>query len=295
MATGGTAAGTASGGTTTGGSAAGGAGSAGAASGGSSGSTGSSGSAGSAAEDPNAPQPSAGCNVTEAFAEGNHAIKVGDLDRSYVLRKPAGYDPAAKKAWPLVLALHPNGSKQDYWDPTTGDRALRPLLKDKAILALPQARNDDWRGDVPLDLSYLDSVISELEAKLCIDTRRLVAMGHSGGGSFSGALGCYRKDIRAIAASGAVIYFEKAECVGTPAAWITIGEEEAVQARLDYLDFFRTSATCQTTSKPVAPEPCIAYDCASAERPVVFCSHTGGHFWPPFGATASVAFLSQFF
>jgi poly(3-hydroxybutyrate) depolymerase len=271
------------------------AGIAGTTSGGSAGSSGSAGSAGTAAEDPNAPQPSAGCKVTDALAEGEHAIQVGDLERSYVLRKPAGYDPAANKAWPLVLALHPNGSKQDYWDPTTGDRALRPLLKDKAILAMPQARNDDWRGDVPLDLAYFEALVDELQAKLCVDERRLFAMGHSGGGSFSGALGCYRQDIRAIAASGAVIYFEEAECVGKPAAWITIGEEEAIPERLDYRDFFRTSAGCETTSKPVEPAPCIAYDCASAKRPVVFCSHSGGHIWPPFGATASVQFLSQFF
>jgi polyhydroxybutyrate depolymerase len=285
------AAGTTQGGTTTGGAQAGSAGAGGAPGSGS----GSGGSAGTTATDPDVPDPSAGCDVTDAFAEGDHAIKVGDLERSYILRKPAGYDPSTKKAWPLVLALHPNGSKQDYWDPTTGERALRPLLKDKAILVMPQARNDDWRGDLPLDLAYFDNLLNELQAKLCIDQRRLFSMGHSGGGSFSGVLGCYRTDIRAIAASGAVIYFEPAECIGKPAAWITVGEEEATPERTAYVEYFRTSAACATTSTAVEPEPCVAYDCPSAERPVVFCAHAGGHFWPPFGTAATVDFFSQFF
>ncbi len=248
--------------------------------------------AGGATDDTKAPEPSPGCNGGAEPPEGAQTIKVGDLTRSFVTRKPNGY--AANRPWPLVLALHPNGSNSSYWDGTTGARALRPLLQNSAVLVLAQARNDDWRGDVPLDLSYFDALITELEARLCIDKSRIFAMGFSGGGSFSGALGCYRKDIRAIAAGGAVIYFTPAECVGTPAAWITIGDDEAVQGRLDYRDFFRDSAGCGAASSSVAPEPCVAYECPAAERPVQFCRHVGGHVWPDFGSAAAVAFFEQF-
>lgn len=252
------------------------------------------GSAGAPADDPNLPKPSAGCNVSDAFADGAHEIAVGDLTRQYSLTKPDGYDAAAKKAWPLVLALHPNGSAMDYWNPATGSRAIRPLLKDKAIVVMPQARNDDWRGDLPADLAYFDSMIQELAAKLCIDQTRVLSLGHSGGGSFSGVLGCHRTDVRAIAASGSVIYFDEADCVGKPAAWITIGVDEAIPERIEYRDFFRTFAGCAETSKASEPEGCVLYDCPSAERPVEFCSHPGGHEWPDYGATASVDFFEQF-
>jgi polyhydroxybutyrate depolymerase len=248
--------------------------------------------AGGSAADPQAPEPSSGCDGASELPEGAQDIDVGDLTRSFVTRKPTGYD--AKKPWPLVLALHPNGSNSSYWDVTTGARAVRPLLQNSAVLVLGQARNDDWRGDVPLDLGYFDALIAEVEARLCIDKQRIFAMGFSGGGSFAGALGCYRKDIRAIAAGGAVIYFTPADCVGTPAAWITIGDDEAVQGRLDYRDFFRDSAGCSATSSNVAPSPCVAYDCPDPERPVQFCSHVGGHEWPDFGSAAAVAFFERF-
>ena len=284
------AAGASSAGDAAGGMAAGGvSGSAG--SGGASGET-AGGQAGMAPIDPNAPEPSMGCGSAEPLAEGEIELQVGDLMRSYVVRKPENYDAA--RPWPLLLALHPNGSGSSYWDATSGERAFRPLLAEEAILVLPQGRENDWRGDVPLDLEYFDALLAQVQAGLCVDKKRIFAMGFSGGGSFSGALGCYRTDIRAIAAGGAVIYFEEPDCVGSPAAWITIGDLESIQGRLDYRDFFRTDAGCENTSQGVPPEMCIAYDCPDPKRPVHFCSHPGDHVWPSFGTSATWDFFTQF-
>ena len=257
------------------------------------------GSAGAAVVDPNAPDPSTGCGSADALADGEHELQVGDLTRPYVLRKPSNYD--ATKPWPLLLALHPNGSSRSYWDATSGERAFRPLLAEAALLVLPQARptdppdgdNGDWRGDVPLDLSYFDALITQLDASLCFDKKRIYAAGFSGGGSFAGALGCYRTDIRAIAVGGAVTYFEEQDCVGKPGAWITIGDEEAIQGRLDFRDFWRTSAGCEATGATAEPSTCLAYECPDPERPVQFCSHPGGHVWPSFGTSAAWSFVSQ--
>jgi len=250
--------------------------------------------AGGSAQD-SSPRESPGCGTTVGFAAGMHSIKVGGADRIYAVHRPAGYDPTAKKAWPLVLALHPNGSNISYWAPTTGVRALSPLLKDTAILVRPQAINDDWRSDLSADLDYFEALIQEVESNLCVDTTRIFALGHSGGGSFAGVLGCHRSDVRAIAASGAVIYFEEQDCVGQPAAWITIGVDEAIPERVAYRDFFRNFAGCRETSTPVPPDGCVLYDCPSPNRPVEFCSHPGGHEWPSFGSTETVAFFSRFF
>jgi poly(3-hydroxybutyrate) depolymerase len=253
---------------------------------------GAAGAAGSAPVDPNAPEPSSGCDSADAPADGATDIVVGDLTRSYVLRKPASYD--AKKPWRLLLALHPNGSSSSYWDGTSGERAFRPLVADDAVLVLPQARDNDWRGDVPLDLSYFDALIERIETTLCIDKKRIVAAGFSGGGSFSGALGCYRTDIRAIAVGGAVSYFEEQDCIGKPAVWITIGDGEAVQGRLDFRDYWRSYAGCQESGSVSEPATCTAYDCPDPKRPVEFCSHPGDHVWPSFGTEAAWAFLSSF-
>jgi len=260
------------------------------------GSSGASGSAGASA-DPNAPKPSAGCSNGVELADGTHELSVQNLERRFVLRKPTRY--AAGGPWPLVLALHPNGSNTGYWDGTDGDRALRPLLADQALLLIAQAREleagkSDWRGDLPADLAYFEAALAQIKSNLCVDEARIFSMGFSGGGSFSGVLGCHRPDIRAIAAGGAVIYFDQDDCIGTPAAWITIGDGEVVQGRLDYRDFFRSDAGCTDTSTPVAPAPCIAYQCPDPERPVQFCSHPGGHEWPSFGIDAAFRFFSQF-
>lgn len=236
---------------------------------------------------------SAGCTSGKELAEGAATITIGGATRKYTLRKPTGY--SADRAWPLVLALHPNGSNMAYWDATTGSRAMRPILKDKAILVLPEARMGDWRGDLPTDLAYFDSLISLLKKEMCIDTSRIFSMGFSGGGSFSGVLGCSRTDIRAIASGGAVIYFDKTKCVGKPAAWITIGDGESIPARIEFRDFWRTRNACTTMTTVVPPaSTCVAYGCPDPKLPVEFCSHAGDHVWPSFGADAAWLFFSKF-
>ena len=236
---------------------------------------------------------SIGCTSGKELAEGAATITVGGVSRKYTLRKPAGY--TRDRAWPLVLALHPNGSNMGYFDTTTGSRAMRPLMRDKGILVLPNARVDDWRGDLPTDLAYFEALLALLEKEMCVDTSRIFSMGFSGGGSFSGVLGCMRTDIRAIAVGGAVIYFDKTKCVGKPAAWITIGDGEAVPERIDYRDFWRTRNECTTMTTVVPPAAtCLAYKCPDPNRPVHFCSHAGGHEWPTFGAQAAWDFFTKF-
>jgi poly(3-hydroxybutyrate) depolymerase len=243
-----------------------------------------------------APVGSAGCAMAGGLPEGPATIDVAGASRSYILRLPAGYSNA--RPWPLVLALHPNGGAGiGFWD-GEGDRPLRRLLRDKAILVLPLARgtsgNWDWRGDLPADLAYFEALIARLEGKLCVDQKRIFSMGFSGGGSFSGVLGCRRTDIRAIAAGSGVSYFDAKDCVGTPAAWFTVGEEELIASRVAFRDYFRTRNGCQATTSPTTPAAgCVAYACPPG-APVVFCPHPGGHLWPAFGTEAAVTFFSQF-
>jgi polyhydroxybutyrate depolymerase len=214
--------------------------------------------------------------------------------RSYTLRLPVAY--TATRAWPLVLALHPNGGAGiGYWDGTA--RPLRQVLRDRAVLVLPLARgtqgNWDWRGDLPADLAYFDALLRRLEGGLCLDQSRIFAMGFSGGGSFSGVLGCARRDIRAIAVGGAVTYFDPATCVGSPAAWVTIGMGDLIPARETFRDFWWMRNRCQAGTTPVPPASCVAYGCP-AGAPVHYCRHPGGHEWPEFGTEAAWAFFAQF-
>jgi polyhydroxybutyrate depolymerase len=233
-------------------------------------------------------QPGAACGTT-TLAEGDGTLAVGGTMRSYRVRLPAGY--TNQRAWPLVLALHPNGSNLEYWDGT--DRPLRRVLSNAAILVHAAARTGDWRDDLPADLAYFDALIERLKSGLCVDTRRIFSVGFSGGGSFSGVLGCLRRDIRAIATGGAVTYFDGKACVGSPAAWVTIGMGELIPARESFRDFWRTRNACQPATAPTAPSPCVAYACPPA-TPVHFCPHPGGHEWPAFGTEAVWSFFARF-
>jgi len=248
-----------------------------------------------------APPRSQGCIDGQGLAEGEHTFTLEERSRRYILRLPAGY--TRDQAWPLVLALHGNGGSAEYWDETSGPRNIRGVLAEDAILVIAEAIEGNWRdyslpedtwpARVESELLYFEEVLAQVRADLCIDERAIFAMGFSGGGSFSGVLGCRRTDIRAIAVGGSVIYFDPANCVGTPAAWITLGTEELNADREAYRDFFRDRAGCEATATATEPAPCTAYDGCNPDTPVHYCQHPDGHIWPDFASQAMWGFFQQ--
>jgi poly(3-hydroxybutyrate) depolymerase len=244
---------------------------------------------------------SAGCVDGDGLADGEHTFTLEGRMRRFILRLPMGY--TRDRAWPLVLALHGNGGSASYWDGTTGDRNIRGVLENDAILIVAEAIDGNWRDyDMPEDkwparveseLLYFEEVLTRARAELCVRLDGIFAMGFSGGGSFSGVLGCRRTDIRAIAVGGSVIYFDEADCVGVHASWITIGTMELTGGRTDFRDFFRDRAGCADTSMATDPDPpCVAYDGCGAATPVHYCQHPDGHIWPALGSQAMWDFFS---
>ena len=245
---------------------------------------------------------SAGCVDGEGIPEGDNTFMLDDLERRFVMRLPTGY--TRDRAWPLVFALHGNGGNTGYWDGTSGSRNIRAELADDAVLIVAEAIDNAWRDyDMPSDtwpariemeLRYFDELVDRATAELCIDESEIFTMGFSGGGSFSGVLGCRRDYIRAFAAGGAVIYFDEADCIQDPPAWITIGTEELNSGRAAFRDYFRDGAGCSDTSMATAPDPCVAYDDCAESSPVHYCQHPDGHIWPDFGSAAMWQFFQSF-
>ncbi len=249
------------------------------------------------------PPVSSGCVDGAGLDEGEHTFMLDGLMRRYILRLPNGY--TRDRAWPLVLALHGNGGSASYWDGTSGSRNIRGVLQDDAILIIAEAIDGQWRDysmdpstwppRIEMELAYFEEVLSQARTDLCIAESSIFSMGFSGGGSFSGVLGCRRDDIRAIAVGGSVIYFDEADCVGYPAAWITIGEMELTSGREAYRDWFRDRGGCSDTTMPTDPDPpCVAYDGCNPDTPVHYCQHPDGHIWPDFASDAMWAFFSRF-
>lgn len=244
---------------------------------------------------------SIGCSAAEPLTEGEHTFTLGGRDRRFVLRLPKNY--RSDRAWPLVFALHGNGGNTAYWDVTSGGRNIRAVLEDEAILIVAEAIEGNWRDSgadastrsarLEEELAYFDELVSRASESLCVREDAIFTVGFSGGGSFSGVLGCRRSYIRAIAAGGAVIYFDPADCVQAPPAWITIGARELTAGRQDFRDYFRDQASCTEKSTPTDPNPpCVAYEMCDVA--VHYCQHDGDHVWPELGTTAFWAFFSQF-
>ncbi|MEX1367122.1 MAG: hypothetical protein AB1Z98_28605 [Nannocystaceae bacterium] len=246
---------------------------------------------------------SPGCMAAPGLAEGEHQLMLDGYDRRYIVRLPANYSP--DQPWPLIFALHGNGGNPGYWDATGGDRDIRTAFATEAVIIIPEAIGNAWRDyDAPpetwperieLELSFFDTVYETARQQLCIDDDNVFSMGFSGGGSFSGVLGCRRDYIRAIAVGGSVVYFEAEDCVSTPAAWVTIGEGELSSGREAFRDFFRDRAGCQEGSSPGEPAGCVDYDGCDAGTPVTYCSHPAGHVWPSIGTDATRAFFQSFY
>lgn len=257
---------------------------------------------GAGGEGGSGPTTSPGCTTGTGLAEGEHTFELDGLARRYILRLPENYSPDVP--WPVVLALHGNGGSVDYWDATSGPQNIREVLKNDAVLIVAEAIEGNWRdyeaspdtwpARVEQELAYFEEVLEQARNELCVNEDAIFSMGFSGGGSFSGVLGCRRSDIRAIAVGGSVIYFDEAECINTPAAWITIGTEELTPEREAFRDFFRDRAMCSETSMATSPDPCVAYDGCESTTPVHYCQHPDGHIWPAFGSEAMWAFFSSF-
>lgn len=258
---------------------------------------------GTSSSESGGPNVSPGCTDGEGLADGEHTFMLDGYDRRYILRLPQNY--SAAEPWPLIFALHGNGGDTSYWDSQGGVRDIRAAFADEAILVIAEAIDNQWRDynadpstwpeRIELELTYFDTVLEEARNELCIDDGNVFSMGFSGGGSFSGVLGCRREYIRAIAVGGSVIYFEPDECVSAPAAWITIGEGESEPAREEFRDFFRDLGGCDATSTAGTPDGCVNYDGCNPDTPVTFCSHPAGHEWPSIGTDATKAFFQLFY
>jgi predicted peptidase len=102
----------------------------------------------------------------------------------YALYLPDGYDPKAKKRWPLIIFLHGIGDRGDDLSKLT-DSKWSPLAHAKQtqgfpfIVAAPQSPGDAsrWTSDIPI--ACLDEVLH----KYRVDADRVYLTGVSMGGA----------------------------------------------------------------------------------------------------------------
>ena len=157
---------------------------------------------------------------------GNTTIKVmnAGVMRSYILHVPSSYK--GDKPVPLVLVFHPLLSDAAFAESGSMYTALSD--KEGFIVAYPDAQADAaWNvgpcctrsRDVD-DKGFARTVVKDIQAKLCIDAKRVYASGFSMGGGMTHYLGCEAADVFAAIAPGAFDLLKENTCA--PARPITV-------------------------------------------------------------------------
>jgi len=242
-------------------------------------------------------EPAPGCGNAAAPRDARHlTIEVNGTSRTYWLWVPNGYDP--NKPIPVIFAWHGSGADGDevrrkYFN-------LEPAVGDGAIIIYPDGLPVNGGGtgwDLAaegIDVKLFDALLASVSQEYCVDQGRVFTTGYSFGGMFSHTLACSRgAKLRGMAPTAGSLRGVKS-CPTPVAAWIAhapndnlVSFSSAEAAR----DVWLSTNGCGTTTMPVSPSPCVAYDCSDA--PVHWCVHNEGHEWPSFAEKAMWAFFSS--
>ena len=149
----------------------------------------------------------AGCGKAPALASGAHTIQSSGQNRSYILRVPANYD--SNHPYRLIFGFHWNGGTANDVDSGGTDgynwsyyglRRLADSANNGTIFVAPQGNGNGWANPGGQDVTFVDDMIRQIEAGLCVDTAQLYSAGFSYGGAMSYALACSRATVfRAVA------------------------------------------------------------------------------------------------
>jgi len=153
----------------------------------------------SAAETPALAAATAGCGRNPTLVNGTNNISVGGVNRSFILRIPANYTNTTP--YRLIFAFHWRGGTMN--DVASGGSSgsawsyygMQEQSNNTAILVAPQGFGNGWANNNGEDLTFVDSMISRIEADLCVETTQLFAMGFSYGGGMSYAIACARANV----------------------------------------------------------------------------------------------------
>ncbi len=118
----------------------------------------------------------------------------GGVRRSYRLHAPASLDDSTVRL-PLVIVLHGasgNAARVElryHWDPLSD--------RERFFVAYPQGVLDQWNASLTHgvdDVSFLATLIAQLERTLPVDSRRIFVAGMSNGGAMAYRVGCALSD-----------------------------------------------------------------------------------------------------
>jgi len=247
---------------------------------------------------------SAGCgsaNTTSPCSKSGTkcSLDVGGTARTYYVQLPSSY--SSSKQYPVIFQFHPWGGSAEG---SLTMYQLNSKIPD-AIYVSPQglqagSGGPGWANTNGEDIAFTKAMLADVQSKYCVDNARIFSVGFSYGGMMSFAVGCEMSDVfRAIAPMSGALYSDF-NCQGTGPAiamWGSHGLTDDVVPIDDgrsALDKILQQNHCGTTTAPIDPSPCVAYQGCDQGYPVTWCEFDGGHAIPSFASSAIAAFFKQF-
>lgn len=216
-------------------------------------------------------KPSTGCGKAATLKSGT--ITLGS--RNYILKLPQNYD--ASHPYRLILGLHGYGGSstniqsEKYF-------GLEPLSNGSTIFIAPNAVSGNWNAST--DVTFVDDILKQVEADLCIDTSRIMLEGFSQGAAMSWSIACTGKNVfRAVIGHSGGGVANPTSCKAV--AYLgSLGLGESGNSQKTQTDQFAKWNGCTIENLPTAAKGthvCTNYNGCPALAPVRWCSYDGGH------------------
>ncbi|MDG9674737.1 RICIN domain-containing protein [Micromonospora sp. DH14] len=246
---------------------------------------------------PTTPPPSgsgtAGCGKAPGLASGTHTIASSGKNRSFILRIPSNYNQ--NTPYRLVFGFHWwGGTAIDVDTGQTVDRntwsyyGLQRLANNSTIFVAPQGIGNGWANSGGEDVTFVDDMLSRIEAALCVNTRQRFSIGFSYGGAMSFSLACSRPSIfRAVVVQSSPGTLSGCSGGSQPVAYMGVhGIGDNIASGRALRDRFVTNNGC-TPQSPREPSAgslthvVTTYSGCRSGYPVVWAAFDGGHIAAP--------------
>ena len=247
---------------------------------------------------------SPGCSIGASPTIGwsDQSIDVNGVERTYKLYVPDGYDESS--AYRVVFSWHGFGASAEQMALSL---PLATVAASDIILVVPQGLplggtlpGWSWAPD-GRDVDFFDVLLESVGSNLCVDENRVFSTGMSNGAILSNVLGCVRGDLlRAIAPIAGGLLLSRHRCQEPVAAMIIHGEaDHLVPTSVGRGAYRKWGKINECGSRPWQDEPSPQAECTmrkncSANAPVLWCPHGGGHVIPAFATDAVWNFFASF-
>ncbi len=261
--------------------------------------------------------PSSTCTGKPAASgDQDWTIDAGGLKRIAHVHVPKSYDPG--KAIPVVLNFHGYSSNADQQILLSHMNEKADATGFVAVHAEGTGTPQSWNAGLCCgqavqnmvdDVGFVKKILDELDAKLCIDKKRIFATGMSNGGFLSHRLACELSDrIAAVAPVAGVNGLSSCTPTrpmsvhhfhGTADTVIPYNGGGATNAPgvIATMDGWAKRSNCRLPARQTTKRgdvTCVTYDGCDAGAEVSLCTiDQGGHTWPggtpvpPLGKTST--------